>query len=170
VTLTGKWHNVKLQFQGSAITGFIENKQVCSITNTANTKGMVGLITGDPSSTPNTALFDNLIINTVNGTKLQPTVFAQDENPPYGTTVSVVAKPQQTLNNKPNFSIRTIAGGSIEAPTVAPGKKVEYSVYTLNGMLLEKKNIDSGMKIKLNGNYSKSEKVLVVKFKTIVHP
>jgi hypothetical protein len=168
VTLTGKWHNVKLQFQGSAITGFIENKQVCSITNTANTKGMVGLITGDPSSTPNTALFDNLIINTVNGTTPQPTVFAQDETPPYGTTVSAVSKPQKTLhNNKANFSIRTIAGGSFVAPTVLPGEKVEYSVYTLNGKLLEKQKIDGGMKVKLNGNYSHSGKMLIVHFKTI---
>jgi galactosylceramidase len=170
VTLTGKWHNVKIQFQGSTITGFIENKQVCSVTNTAFTKGMTGLITGDPSSTPNTALFDNLIINTVNGTKPQPTVFAQDETPPYGTTVSVASKPEHTFNNKSNFSIRTLAGGSIVAPATVPGKELEYSVYTLNGKLLEKKNIKSGMKIMLDGNYSKSHKVLVVKFKTTLHP
>ena len=92
-TLSGQWHNVKLRFQGSTITGFIENKQVCSVSNTTYTKGMVGLVTGDPSGTRNTAMFDNLLVNTVNGAVPQPTVFAQDSTPPYAPPpVNVTAK------------------------------------------------------------------------------
>ena len=44
---------------------------------------MAGLVTGGENNVRNTALFDNLIVNTVGGPKPQPTVFAQDANPLY---------------------------------------------------------------------------------------
>jgi galactosylceramidase len=95
-TLSGQWHNVKLSFQGTTITGFIENKQVCSVTANKFSNGMAGLITGDPGGTRNTAMFDNLLINTVNGTLPQPTVFAQDSTPPYAPSVQVAVKPHRS--------------------------------------------------------------------------
>jgi hypothetical protein len=44
---------------------------------------MAGLMTGGLGDARNSALFDNLIINTVNGPKPPPTVFAQDAHPMY---------------------------------------------------------------------------------------
>jgi len=78
-----QWHNVKLQFQGSTITGFVDGVEVVKATDTLYGSGMAGLITGGSATVRNTALFDNLIINTVGGAKPQPTVFAADKNPMY---------------------------------------------------------------------------------------
>jgi galactosylceramidase len=70
-----QWHNVKLRFSGAAITGFVDDVQVLSVTNTQYAAGMAGLLTGGDNNARNTALFDNLIVNTVGGPKPKPTVF-----------------------------------------------------------------------------------------------
>lgn len=80
---TGAWHNLKLQFSGNQITGFVNGAQVISVRDTLYTKGMAGLMTGNDPKLRNTALFDNLLINKVNGTAVPPTVFAQDKWPIY---------------------------------------------------------------------------------------
>lgn len=41
-----KWHNLKLQFSGDTITGFVDGIKVLSANNGVYTKGMVGLTTG----------------------------------------------------------------------------------------------------------------------------
>jgi hypothetical protein len=77
----GSWHNMKLVFQGSSIKGAIDGTQVFTTTNTKYSKGNVGL--GTAAKT--TALFDNLIVNTVSGATPAPTVFPQDgQSPPDG--------------------------------------------------------------------------------------
>jgi hypothetical protein len=77
----GSWHNMKLVFQGSSIKGAIDGTQVLTTTNTKYSKGNVGL--GTAAKT--TALFDNLIVNTVSGATPAPTVFPQDgQSPPDG--------------------------------------------------------------------------------------
>jgi galactosylceramidase len=77
----GSWHNLKLVFQGSSIKGAVDGTQVFAVTDSKYSKGNVGL--GTASKT--TALFDNLIVNTVNGAKPAPTVFQQDgQSPPVG--------------------------------------------------------------------------------------
>ncbi len=91
VSLSGSWHNLKLRFSGSTITGFIKGSQVFSISNSSASKGMAGLGTGDVGNVRNTALFDNLIINTVGGAVPPVTVFAQDANPPYGAGTGTTA-------------------------------------------------------------------------------
>ena len=70
------WQNVKLRMAGSIITGFVNGTPILSATDSVCASGMAGLLTGD-GDTRNTAMFDNLIINTVDGPKPQPTVFAQ---------------------------------------------------------------------------------------------
>jgi galactosylceramidase len=77
-----QWHNVKLQFSGSTITGFVDGAQVLSVTNTLYSHGMAGLITGDTSNR-NTAFFDNLLINAVGAETPKPTVFAKNQSPIY---------------------------------------------------------------------------------------
>jgi hypothetical protein len=59
-----QWHNVKLQFSGTTITGFVDGVQVLTATDSLYPAGMAGLITGDVRDR-NTALFDNLLINAV---------------------------------------------------------------------------------------------------------
>ena len=74
----GSWHTMKLVFQGTSIKGLLDGTQVFSVTDSKYSKGSVGL--GTAAKT--TALFDNLIVNTVGGTKPSPTVFAQDGQTP----------------------------------------------------------------------------------------
>jgi galactosylceramidase len=77
----GSWHNMKLVFQGTSIKGLVDGTQVLTATDSKYSKGNVGL--GTAAKT--TALFDNLIVNTVNGSKPAPTTFQQDgQSPPDG--------------------------------------------------------------------------------------
>ena len=76
------WHNVKLQFIGSTINGFVDGAQIFSTTNTLFSHGMAGLVTGD-NKTRNTACFDNLLINAVGATIPSPTKFARNQTPIY---------------------------------------------------------------------------------------
>jgi galactosylceramidase len=81
---TNQWHNLKLQFSGTRILAFVDQKQVLAASDGAYANGMAGLLTGGVGNARNSALFDNLIINTVNGPKPAPTVFPQDAHPMYG--------------------------------------------------------------------------------------
>jgi galactosylceramidase len=80
---TNEWHNVKLQFSGTTITGLVDGKKVLTVDDKTYGRGLAGLITGGQGNLRNTALFDNLIINTVNGPTPEPTVFTQDAHPMY---------------------------------------------------------------------------------------
>lgn len=77
------WHNVKLQFEGPKLTMLVDNVTVVSSEDGTFARGMAGLITGGDGNVRNTALFDNLIINRVNGGAVKPTAFAQDNHPIY---------------------------------------------------------------------------------------
>jgi galactosylceramidase len=78
----GQWHNVKLQFTGGIITGFVDGVRILSATNNLFSHGMAGLVTGD-KTTRNTACFDNLLINAVGAAIPRPTVFAKNQSPIY---------------------------------------------------------------------------------------
>ena len=78
-----QWHNVKLRFTGTTITGLVDDVQVLTATNNLYATGMAGLVTGGENNARNTALFDNLLVNTPGGPKPQPIVFAQDQYPLY---------------------------------------------------------------------------------------
>ena len=79
---TNQWHNVKLQFSGETITGFVDGAQVFTTTNNLSSHGMAGLVTGD-NKTRNTACFDNLLINAVGAATPQPTLFTKNQSPIY---------------------------------------------------------------------------------------
>jgi hypothetical protein len=119
VTLANTWHNLKLRFLGTTITGFVEGNQVCSITDSTYANGMVGFITGDLTNY-NTAMFDNLLVNTVGGAVPQPTVFAQDITPPYGII------PPPTNDAFTNAIVVPAGGASYQAnnqsATLEPGE------------------------------------------------
>jgi galactosylceramidase len=76
------WHNVKLRFSGTAITGFVDGEQVVSATNKLSSHGMVGLITGD-DTVRSTAYFDNLLIAPVGGVRPSPSPSAVAPTPLY---------------------------------------------------------------------------------------
>jgi hypothetical protein len=77
-----QWHNVKLQFAGTSIAGFVDGVQVLTVTNSLHSHGMAGLVTGD-CITRNSACFDNLLIKAVGAETPKPTVFATMQVPIY---------------------------------------------------------------------------------------
>jgi galactosylceramidase len=83
------WHNVKLRFVGTKMTMLVDNAAVVNADsqslpqNQQSERGLAGLITGGDGDARNSALFDNLLINTVNGRPVAPTIFAVDGHPIY---------------------------------------------------------------------------------------
>lgn len=58
----GTWHNLKLRFHGSQIDGFVDGKQVLSVTNSLYGHGMAGLLAIKFKNKVSTPYFDNLQI------------------------------------------------------------------------------------------------------------
>ena len=56
-----EWHKLKLRFNGSTITGFVDGKTVLRATDTLYSRGMVGLMTGGGKKL-SMPYFDNLLI------------------------------------------------------------------------------------------------------------
>jgi galactosylceramidase len=173
VTLTaGQWTNVMLQMNGSTIVGKINNTQVCSVTNTSYSTGMVGLcsgLTGTAGQPNNTAMYDNLIINTVNGATPPVTVFPQDTSPPYaflGSTTGVIQKaaPASSITF-PSAMTFKIFGTQFSVPKEFAGKRMAYSVYDMKGALLQKGITQGGASINLKKDLSGLNQVRLIKLK-----
>ena len=75
------WHKVMLRFEGRKITMLVDGAAVVSTENGTFGHGMAGLITGGAGIARSTALFDNLLINRVNGAAVEPTGFLADRDP-----------------------------------------------------------------------------------------
>jgi galactosylceramidase len=80
---SNQWHNVKLQFSGEIITGFVDGVQALSATNSLFAKGMAGLAAGTGPGTRNTAYFDNLLINRVGEPAPKPAVLLTGQQAMY---------------------------------------------------------------------------------------
>jgi len=78
-----RWHNLKLRFQRQTITVLVDDAAVITAQDGEFDHGLAGLATGGEGDARNTALFDNLFINRVNGGAVPPTVFVQDRSPIY---------------------------------------------------------------------------------------
>jgi galactosylceramidase len=63
----GEWHHLKLRFQGSSITGFVDDKAVVTAKDTSFPKGMIGLMAGGDTKRLSTPYFDNILITGTNG-------------------------------------------------------------------------------------------------------
>ncbi|MGB7569157.1 MAG: hypothetical protein WBM07_14955 [Chitinivibrionales bacterium] len=164
VALTANtWNNLKLRFSGTTITGFINNAQVCSATNTLYAAGAVGLGTGDIGNVRNTALFDNLIINTVGGATPQPTVFVQDATPPYSPNTGVIARPERAPTMSGATALKVV-GNRLVVPEEFRGKNVDADVYDLKGKLL-KKIRGKFTAITLPNAYGMANEVHIIKLK-----
>jgi hypothetical protein len=167
VALSGQWHKVKLRMSGSTITGFIENNQVCSVTNTSAASGMAGLCTGNYSTGCNSAMFDNLVLNTVNGVAPQPTVFSQDMTPPYAPASGLIGKATtRTLAIPARTLLTTIGSRCIRVPNYFMGKNSAASVYDLKGVLVQKTATRSEI-LQLNNDRRKANEVYIVEFKML---
>ncbi len=80
---SNQWHNVKLQFSGEIITGFVDGVQALSATNSLFAKGMAGLAAGTDPRSRNSAYFDNLLINRVGEPAPKPAAFLTGQQPMY---------------------------------------------------------------------------------------
>jgi galactosylceramidase len=78
-----QWHNLKLRFSGSKISGFVDGAAVLSVDDNTFGSGLAGLATGGEGSARNTAMFDDLMISSIDAGKPPPTVFVQDGYPIY---------------------------------------------------------------------------------------
>ncbi len=68
-----QWHNLKLRFLGSQITGYVDGKEVLNATSDHYKKGMAGLIAPLHKHSVSTPYFDNLKIAPLSRTKAVPT-------------------------------------------------------------------------------------------------
>jgi galactosylceramidase len=80
----GRWHNLKLRFEGKTITVLVNNTPVITTEDADHSRGMAGLIAAGEGNARHTAAFDNLLINRPNGGPVAPTTFSQDRYPIYG--------------------------------------------------------------------------------------
>ena len=77
-----QWHNLKLRFDGSTITGLIDGRPVLSVTDTLYAHGMAGLLTGTDQKKLSMPYFDNVLIKGLNTPAPKPTSAAPGEVPP----------------------------------------------------------------------------------------
>ena len=78
-----RWHNLKLRFEKQTITVLVDNVPVITTENDEFSHGLAGLITGGEGNGRDSASFDNLLINRVNGGAVKPAVFVQDGSAMY---------------------------------------------------------------------------------------
>jgi galactosylceramidase len=78
-----QWHNLKLRFEGSTITGLVDEKPVLSATNGLYARGMAGLMAGSGEKKLSTPYFDNVLINGVNAPAPAPSLTTAGQSPIY---------------------------------------------------------------------------------------
>jgi galactosylceramidase len=82
------WHNLKLCFQGSTITGSVDGKPVLTGTNTLYSHGMAGLLAGPAGKKLSMPYFDNLLIKASDAPMPSPSLPAPGQLPIYGVSGS----------------------------------------------------------------------------------
>jgi hypothetical protein len=78
-----RWRNLKLRFEGQKITVLVNDAPVIEVQDAEHARGAAGLVTAGEGNARHAAMFDNLLINRVNGEAVPPTVFVQDSYPIY---------------------------------------------------------------------------------------
>lgn len=78
-----QWHKLKLRFEGSNITGWVDDKQVLQATDSLYAKGMAGLLAGVAEKKLSMPYFDNVLINDLNSPLPQPSSPTPDQAPLY---------------------------------------------------------------------------------------
>ena len=77
------WHNLKLVFRGSSITGVVDGKQVLTATDNSYPMGMAGLIAGTDNEKLSTPFYDNLLISEQAGPAPSPSSVSPGQTPIY---------------------------------------------------------------------------------------
>jgi len=67
-----EWHNLKLRFEGTRITGSVDGKQVLSAENDLYSIGMAGLMAGRGAKTLSTPFFDKVAVTEKSSTRKSP--------------------------------------------------------------------------------------------------
>jgi galactosylceramidase len=77
----GRWLNLKLRFNGSAITAYVNGQPVLEATDSLYARGMAGLLAGATPKKLSMPYYDNVLVNRVGGTV--PAAAAQGLAPLY---------------------------------------------------------------------------------------
>ena len=80
-----QWHNLKLRFENTNITGFVDDRPVLTTTDNVYSHGMVGLRAGEEKKKLSTPFFDNLLIKPIKSPVPEPSSAALGQGPIYGT-------------------------------------------------------------------------------------
>jgi len=79
----GQWHRLKLRFQATRLTGFIDGKAVLTAEDATYGKGMAGLLVGTDGKRFSMPWFDNVLLNRPDGATPQPTPMLPGQQPMY---------------------------------------------------------------------------------------
>jgi len=69
-----QWHQLKLRFSGSTITGLVDDQPVLKATDSLYAHGMAGLLAGGDKKQLSTPYYDNLLIKPVGAPTPRPTI------------------------------------------------------------------------------------------------
>ncbi len=83
-----QWHNLKLRFEGTNITGFVDDKPVLTATDNVYGRGMAGLRAGEDKNKLCTPYFDNLLIKAINAPVPNPSQPLPAQSPMYSIPLS----------------------------------------------------------------------------------
>jgi galactosylceramidase len=86
-----RWCNLKLRFDGTTITGFVEGKSVVTATDTLYSQGMAGLMAGGDKLKLSTPYFDDIIIKPAEASSPSPASAAPNQLPIYKRSVDRAA-------------------------------------------------------------------------------
>ena len=78
------WHNLKLRFEGSTITAFVDGKQVLSANDTLYPRGMAGLLAGQEGRKVSMPYYDNVMIKGIGAPEPRAATIARERPPIYG--------------------------------------------------------------------------------------
>lgn len=81
-----EWHHLKLRFEGTTITGYVDDKLILSATDNVYHRGMAGLRAGSDKKQLNTPYFDNVLIKAINAPSPQPSSAMPGQSPIYGVS------------------------------------------------------------------------------------
>ena len=84
------WHNLKLVFRGSSITGIVDGKQVLTATDNSYPMGMAGLIAGGDNEKLSTPFYDNLLITEQGGQASPPPSVLPGQTAIYASGINAV--------------------------------------------------------------------------------
>jgi galactosylceramidase len=78
-----QWHKLKLRFEQTRITAFVDGRQVLAATDTLYAHGMAGLLAGAAGNKLSMPYFDNVLINRIDGPVPSPSQAAAGQGEIY---------------------------------------------------------------------------------------